>query len=680
MGKSHVKPANQAKHSGKDLLRQSLDQALKLQQNGNLKAAERKYRSILKKAPGHSETLQYLAILQQQLGNSDSALFFMQKALNTASESPHLLKNIAEIYRSQGDLDKSRQFAEKALSFEGDNVDALVILGSLYNQQNQPEKAIGYFTRALELDPDDVFARYDLAGALCSTGRGQNAIEHYQRALTQLPDFDECRISLANTLLELEYFDQALDHYQQLLKRQPGNASVLNCIGKLFKIRGNSDKAILNFERALKHDPDLVDARLNLGEIFIGTDPEQAQSWFSSALEIDSENAQCHYWLGVLAQTMGEFEAATASFEQALKLKPDFSDAWNRLSINRNYEPTDQQLETIEQQFKRKIVADADDKNLIAPGYALGQFYEQRSDYGTAFEYFQHANRLKARFNHFDRAQHDSQINDVINIFDADFFKERQNWGSTSKLPVFIIGMPRSGTTLVEQILSSHDQSFGAGELQFMQELVASLKIGNPTPSKSHAGRFRNLDQQQIGQLAKQYLTNLQALQPEATRILDKLPGNYLRLGVILTLFPRARIIHCQRDPMDTCWSCYTQNFEQGLNFTNDLENVGHAYRGYLRLMTHWHEIFSDNILDVEYEQLLDDPETESRRMLKHCGLEWDPEVLNFANQQRPVSTASLWQVRQPLYKTAIGRWKNYQKYLGPLDRVLHGGDTVIDE
>jgi tetratricopeptide (TPR) repeat protein len=671
MGKSRAKPARQAKLSAEDALRQSLNQAVILQKKGNLKAAERKYRSILKKAPDHSETLQYLAILLQQLGHSDSALHFMQKALTTAPENPHLLKNIAEIYRSQDDFGNAHLFAEKALSFEADNVDALVILGSLYNQQGQPQEAIRYLTRALELNPDDVFARYDLAGVLGSTGQRKTAIEHYRRALSQHPDFDECRINLANTLLELEYFDQAVDHYQQVLVRQPGNASVLNCLGKLFEMQGNSDKATLHFELALKHDPNLVDARLNLGKIFIDTDPEQAQRWFSSALEINPENAQCLYWLGVLAQTLGKFEAATVSFEQSLGLKPDFSDAWYRLSIDRSHQPTNQQLETIEQQFNHRIEGDPDDKNLIALGFALGRFHEQRADYTSAFEYFHYANRLKAQRHHFDSAQHDAQINDIINSFDADFFRQRQNWGSPSKLPVFIVGMPRSGTTLVEQIVSSHDLSFGAGELRFMQELVASLKISNPAPSKSHAGRFKNLDQQQIGQMAQQYLTSLQALRPDATRILDKLPGNYLRLGVILTLFPQARIIHCKREPMDTCWSCYAQNFERGLNFTSDLESIGHAYRGYLRLMAHWQEIFPANILDLEYEALLDDPETQSRRLLEHCGLEWDPEVLNFADQRRPVSTASLWQVRQPLYKTAIGRWKLYQQHLKPLQKIL---------
>ena len=259
--------------------------------------------------------------------------------------------------------------------------------------------------------------------------------------------------------------------------RQPGNASVLNCLGKLFEIQGDRDNAMLNFELALKHDPGLVDARLNLGKIFIETDPEQAHRWLTSVLEIDPENAQCSYWLGVLAQTLGNFEAATVSFEQSLNLKPDFSDAWYRLSIDRSYEPTNQQLETIEQQFNNRFESDADDKNLIALGFTLGRFHEQRADYTSAFEYFHYANRLKARLHLFDRARHDSQINDIIKLFDADFFRQRLNWGSSSELPVFIIGMPRSGTSLVEQILSSHEHATPIILLSLSNSFLYNLNV-----------------------------------------------------------------------------------------------------------------------------------------------------------------------------------------------------------
>jgi len=671
MRKSWAKSARQLKLSSKYALQQSLKQAIKLQQKGSLLAAERKYRDILKQVPTHLETLQYLAILLQQSGKTASAINFMQKALDSEPENPHLLKNIAEIYRTQGDLGKAEFYAKKALSFQTNNVDALVILGTVYYQQQDTQKAIEQFTSALNINPSDVFARNDLANVLGSIGQHQNAVEHYKRALSQYPNFDDCRINLADTLLKLEYYDEAIDHYQQAIKRHPKNAIIHNRLGSVFEKQGKIDKATLYYQAALEHNPNLLEARLNMGQIVLASDPNAAEIWFSSALTVDPNYAEGHYWLGIHAQTIGNFQQATTCFQQAIRLNPEFYNAWYRLSMNRSFEPSRQQLEVLEQQFNATIKDSPDDNILITLGFTLGRFQEQRGDYVSAFEYFNYANRLKSRLHRFDKTQHDAQIDDIINTFNVEFYKQRNSWGSQSKLPVFIVGMPRSGTTLVEQILSAHPSIHGAGELQFMLDLVKSLKKSVPVPSKSHAGRFKHLEHQQISDLARQYVSDLQALAPEAIRILDKLPGNYLRLGIIFLLFPEARIIHCKRDPMDTCWSCYAQNFERGLNFTNDLENIGHAYRGYLNLMAHWQELFADQILEIQYEDLLEDPDTHSRRLLQHCGLDWHPDVLNFSNQQRPVSTASLWQVRQPLYKTSIGRWKTYQQYLVPLQKIL---------
>lgn len=204
-----------------------------------------------------------------------------------------------------------------------------------------------------------------------------------------------------------------------------------------------------------------------------------------------------------------------------------------------------------------------------------------------------------------------------------------------------------------------------------MQQYVKFFPPTSNARSISHAGRTAQLDRQQVRQTAEKYLCELQKIQPDAPGIIDKLPGNYLRLGLIYLLFSNARIIHCKRDPLDTCWSCYQQNFEKGLSFTNNLEDVGYVYRDYLRLMSHWHQVLPDKILDVYYEDLLEDPHTESRRLLKHCGLEWTPAVLDYYQQKRPVSSASLWQVRQPLYKSSVGRWKKYQQYLQPLQQIL---------
>ncbi len=671
MGKSRSIFTNQSAFSDKNAIQLSLQQAINLQQNGNLVAAERKYRSILKKLPNHSETLQRLAILLQQTGNSSSALHYMQKATNSNPENPELLKNFAEIYRIQGDFENALHYAEKSLSRQGDNVDALVIFAAACFEQNHFHKAIENYTSALNINPHDVFVRNELANVLCAIGDHQKAAEQYKRALLQSPDFDDCRINLADTLVALEFFDEAVDHFQQVAKRQPKNAVIQNRLGITFEKQGKIDKAIQCYEKALALNPKLIEACLNLGKCVLAIDPNAAENWFSSVLTIDPSHAEGHYWLGIHAQTMGNFDQATNYFLRAIDLNPEFADAWHRISMNRDFEPSVEQLELLEGQFNDTIDNNPDDNKLITIGFTLGHFKEQSEDYDSSFEYFHSANRLKARLHRFDKVQHDAQIDDIINTFNYAFFHQRRDWGSTSELPVFIVGMPRSGTTLVEQILSAHPLNHGAGELSLMLDLVASLKNTVSMPAKSHASRFIGLEEKKIADLARQYLMNLQAIEPGARRIMDKLPGNYLRLGIIFLLFPAARIIHCKRDPMDTCWSCYQQNFEQGLHFTNDLENMGHAYRGYLKLMAHWQEIFSDRIYDIQYEDLLEDPDSYSRSLLQHCGLEWHHEVSNFTNNHRPINTASLWQVRQPVYKTSVGRWKNYRLYLEPLQKIL---------
>ena len=204
-----------------------------------------------------------------------------------------------------------------------------------------------------------------------------------------------------------------------------------------------------------------------------------------------------------------------------------------------------------------------------------------------------------------------------------------------------------------------------------MLKLTAGLKSDTDIPVSSHAQRIASMKKQEVSLLSERYIDELQSLSKTATHISDKLPGNYFRLGIIFLLFPNATIIHCQRGAMDTCWSCYQQNFESGLRFTNDLENLGHAYRGYQRLMQHWHSIKPGRILDIKYESLLQDPELEARRLLEHCNLDWQPDVLQFHQQQRPVSTASLWQVRQPLYQSSVGKWGAYQRHLQPLKVLL---------
>jgi tetratricopeptide (TPR) repeat protein len=667
---------SQTKAGDRGVLDQRLQQAIRQQEEGNLVAAQRKCRNILQKYPHHGKTLQLLAILMQQTGNSKSALHFMQKALKTDPENAHLLKNLAEIYRSRGDLEQAQHHAQLALSYKEDHVDALFISGAVYLEQGDQQKAIDQFARVLTINPDDAEAHNELGNLMCASRQQQNAIKHYMHALSLQPEFIDCRINLADTLLEMDDFEPAIVQYQRVLEVQPHNATVHNRLGQAYEHQGDPDQAMACFEVALEQNPLLLEARLNMGKITLETDPRQSENWFKSILDIDPENVEGYYWLGVLFQTMGSFVRATNYLQQASRLDSEFAFTWYRLSLDRNFQPADAQLEMLEQLCARWINSDKNDDQLIALAFSLARFQEQRGNRAQAFRHFQQGNNLKARKNHFDKTLHESQVDRVIAIFNAEFFRQRHDWGNHSTLPIFVIGMPRSGTTLVEQILSAHPQVHGAGELRLMLELASSLKQDSTTTeTKSHAQRVSSLNQQQVYALAEQQLEQMHKLQPQARHVVDKLPGNYFRLGLIRLLFPRAIIIHCHRDPMDTCWSCYQQNFEEGLHFTNDLENMGHAYRGYQRLMTHWHRVLPDQIFDIGYEDLVQNPEITSRKLLQHCGLEWHPEVLDYQQQQRPVTTASMWQVRQPMYQTSIGRWKAYRQFLRPLSHVLANTD-----
>jgi tetratricopeptide (TPR) repeat protein len=652
-------------------IRLALEKADRQLQNSNLVGAEKSYQRILKQQPDQSEALQQLSIIKLQAGNFTAALHFMHKALNTAPDNPQLLKNIAGIYLQQGNLESTSNYATKALDLDSENVDALAIMGKVYYLQDQAEKAIELFGRVLTLNPDDVAAHHDLAKSVYSIGQYQSAKEHFQSVLSLDPDFDECRLNLANTLLKLKNYTLAENHYQQLNRRQPRNPGVLLGLAEAYELGGKIEAAIDCYQTILQGDSKFIQARLNLGKIYLPINPELSHHWFKSVLELDPKNAKAHYWHGVQLQSIGQFKQATTSFTQAIKLQPGFVEAWYRLSVNRNFKPDSQQIKTIEQHFESIARSQPESPDLIALGFTLGRIYEQLNDYDRAFTCFQKANRRKSRLYPFDKLAYDSQIDDLTRCFDIDFFNQRSDWGSRSDLPVFIVGMPRSGTTLVEQILGAHPQAHAAGELPFMQQLATSLDSANPVPATSHAGRFSALDQKQADQLAHQYLLKLQALEPTAHRVLDKQPGNFSRVGIIFTLFPAARIIHCKRNPMDTCLSCYQQNFDQGLSFANDLEDLGHAYRGYLRIMEHWQSLFPDRILDIEYESLIENSETESRRLLKFCDLEWDPGILDYKDRNQPVTSASLWQVRQAIYKSSMGRWKTYEKYMGPLIQEL---------
>jgi hypothetical protein len=311
------------------------------------------------------------------------------------------------------------------------------------------------------------------------------------------------------------------------------------------------------------------------------------------------------------------------------------------------------------------------DKESAELHFALGKMYADIGASESAFHNYRAGNGYRKSFmaNRFDPDSFEKQIALFVDTFDGAFFARLKKLGNETRLPVFIVGMPRSGTSLVEQILSSHPGVFGAGELPLINEMAWTFL-------RQHAGIpferiFDALDENRINEPADRYVQILEKLSGDARRVTDKLPGNFLNLWFIALLFPNASIIHCRRDPLDTCLSCYFTHFKQSLPYTDDLTTLGRYYRQYHRLMNHWHAVLPLPIFDVQYEALVENQEAVTERMLAFCDLEWDDRCLAYYNNARPVTTASCMQVRKKIYTGAVGRWRKYERFLGPLIESL---------
>jgi tetratricopeptide (TPR) repeat protein len=376
----------------------------------------------------------------------------------------------------------------------------------------------------------------------------------------------------------------------------------------------------------------------------------------------------------VCLQTRGRFDEAVALLHLALQRDSTLTEAAYLLAANGGYDVSDGELERWEHVLDTHELSSEKRCHLH---FAVAKTYERRGRYDTAFGQFQNANRIKARLYPFDAGRHGELVDRIMATFTPELFEQRRGFGVDDDRPVFIVGMPRSGSTLVEQILSSHPDVSGLGEhpemLEIMRELPGLVGDGQPAPECCSA-----LSVELSRELARRYRAGMPGPGENAARVCDKMLGNFLRLGLIALLFPRARVVHCVRNPLDTCVSCFTQDFAQGLRFTTDLGHLAAFHRSYRALIAHWRRVLPLPILDVRYESLVEDPAAVSRELVEFCELPWDVACLKPHLRQGDVATASVWQARQPIYTNSIERWRRYAEYLGPLIDGLR--DAGVDD
>ena len=426
--------------------------------------------------------------------------------------------------------------------------------------------------------------------------------------------------------------------------------------------RRDWEPAIKAYRRVVRILPDFAPAWSDLGALYLATGKsEQAEQALQRAISLDPTSPDTLSNMANLDRQSGNAAGAEEHYRKVLTLQPDRASAWHELARLKRFETSDPDVTEIRKLLKSDKLDDAGRMHAL---FALSKAMDDIGDYDKAFVHLHEANEIRYKQIKYDISRHEQFVDQLIDTFNPNFVDVIRDGGFLNSRVVFVLGMPRSGTSLVEQILASHNQVFGAGERTELEQVIREVWSNFPSPPDNQSAQLF----QQVG---KVYVQRMSKLGKARQLITDKLPQNFLYLGVIALAMPDAKIIHCRRSPLDTCLSCYGLYFPYGQSFSYNLCDIGKYYCLYRRLMDHWDKLFGDQIFEVSYEEVVAEPEREARRMVQFCGREWEPQCLNFQSTRRIVATASASQVREPIYDRSIGRWRPYQKHLSALIEAL---------
>ncbi|MGB5279418.1 MAG: sulfotransferase [Gammaproteobacteria bacterium] len=501
--------------------------------------------------------------------------------------------------------------------------------------------------------------------------KNQRQLKRHQKKLRDIKT--NKLLTMAQACYTRQELERANAIYQQVLEHDSQNVAALHGLGRIALDVGMLDTAADLLNAALCVDKDNIAVKKSLALLFTRQDRiDYAIKLYVSMLHHDDTNAATHGELARLYLLSGEMDAALNHFRKAYDIDPSNPKHLHGLIQLDRQAITPDVLRTIEAQLEKPDIPLSERSSFY---YALGSIHDHAGRYEEAFANYTVANLAKPM--KYDHAQFTAFVSEIISTFTPKLFAQYEHAGNDTGRPVFIVGMPRSGTTLVEQILASHPEIHAAGELNHIEKLAASMSAntGHDLSYPKTLNQFNKADIQSIAD-TQEKLINALAVN-NASRVTDKMPVNFLHLGLIALLFPKAHIIHCRRNPLDTCLSCYFQNFSGNHAYASDLTNLGHYYREYERLMLHWSSVLPVKIHHVSYERLVSEPKISSRKMLGYLDLEWHEACLHFHRTQRNIHTASVVQVRQPLYSTSVGRWRHYDKYIHSLKKALCIGDEA---
>ena len=675
---------------------------------GQLPAAEAMLRQVLQQQPKNAFAMHLLGVIAHHAGRAELAVELIGKAIEIQPTVAQFHSNRGEMCRLLKRLDEAIHHGEQAIKLDPANAtarsnlgiayydrkdfahaevcqnkalelnpaltQALNNLGSIRRDLKDKEGAIDWYRKALAIAPDYLEARNNLGSVLTELERPQEAVAELLQVVRARPQYADAHCNIGCAFLVLEDFDKALAAFNQTLVLSPDNSAALMGLARTYKEQNRLDEARTAADRALVLVPEKADAHSLSGDVYTKLEQyDQAAAAYRQALVLDEKLLSAHLGMGQLQMELGQLGDAQASFQTAMDIDPKEIAPHAFMAQVKKIKPGDPSLARLEAEIEMKHLNTPPGAKAMALHFALGKAYDDLKQYDRAFPQFQAGCAIKRASIQYNAGNHDTACQNIREFFSKqtiDQLRGQGNTGDPSTLPIFVLGMPRSGTTLTETIIASHPDVFGAGELRDL------LAIANqPIPGKQTEGfplSMQGVTPQDLTRMGERYVAGLRQRSATAKHITDKMPANFLAVGMIHLMLPHAKIIHIKRNAADICLSGFTKMFNNSQYHSYDLTEMGRYYVNYAKLMEHWRAVLpQDALLEVQYEELVTDKEAQTRRLIEYCGLEWNDACLESHKTERSIKTASVTQVRQPVYTSSVERWRRYEKHLQPLFDAL---------
>lgn len=636
-------------------------------QAGNLDEVITCCRHAARLNPLHTGALYNLATALLHSGLAEQATAEYRKCLSIDPGKVSALTGAGKAYQSLGDYKAARECFSAVRRIEPGSPQPLVNTGLAWQAEGDSARACECYEKALQLDPQSAEAHYFMGIAWQSSGHPEKAVISYRHAIDRRKDYMEAVINLSHILTELGHLQEAEALLVDFIARNPVSTEAHNNLGVILESMGKLEEAGQSYREAIRLNPSLTVTLCHLAYMLSGDGrTDEALAYFDHALALEPGLETALAGKASTLERLGKFNEALRTIGPVIdkdSRNPDVVLAWCKLALRTGkpdpaIELASSLLET--DNLPAKAVSDL---NRI-----LGELHDRMHKYEIAFRHFERSNRASpCTYNHDVQVKYFDRI--IKNTTQAALATLPRTTHDHRGI-VFIVGMPRSGTSLVEQVLASHPDVYGAGELRIIGDIADSLQSVSGR-GRAYPEAIADLDQAGVDQLSTRYLDFVNKLDYGSVVLTDKMPHNFIYLGLIALILPGAKVIHVRRSPLDNCLSLYFQGFNAMHSYTTDLGILGKYYRQYERIMKHWEHVLDIPMLDIFYEDMIDDLDSCTHRLLKFCGLPWAPDCVQFYKNERFVKTPSYDQVRQPVYKSSSGRWRNYRQFITPLVESL---------